>query len=104
MDKAKIYEELKERIETYLCETSFGMDGNEYDDRVAHEFELPGGICADCLLIITGYNHHDRGDYYTPPEDSGEINCEVRELNVYKGDEELFTETCVPELSTSISY
>ena len=105
MDKAKIYEELKDAIETYLSENSFEMDGNEYDDRVSHEFELSDGILADCDLIITGYNHHDRGDYFTPPEDSGEISAEVREVVVYDEEgEELFTETYVNELSTSISY
>lgn len=104
MGKAKIYEELKEEIETYLSENSFEMDGDEYDDRVSHEFELSNGITADCDLIITGHNHHDRGDYFTPPEDSGEINCEVREVVVYEDGEELFTETYVGELSTSISY
>lgn len=105
MDKAKIYEELKGQIEEFLCENSFEMDGNEYDDRVSHEFELSDGIFADCDLIITGYNHHDRGDYFTPPDDSGEISAEVREVVVYDEEgEELFTETYVNELSTSISY
>ena len=105
MDKAKIYEELKEEIETYLSENSFEMDGDEYDDRVSHEFELSNGITADCDLIITGHNHHDRGDYFTPSEDSGEISAEVREITVFNEEgEELFTETYVSELSTSISY
>lgn len=105
MKKEEIYEELKGQIEEFLCETPFEMDGNEYDDRVSHEFELSDGILADCDLIITGYNHHDRGDYFTPPDDSGEISAEVREVVVYDEEgEELFTETYVNELSTSISY
>lgn len=105
MKKEEIYEELKGQIEEFLCENSLEMDGNEYDDRVSHEFELSDGILADCDLIITGYNHHDRGDYFTPPEDSGEISAEVREVVVYDEEgEELFTETYVSELSTLISY
>lgn len=105
MDKEKIYEELKEQIETYLSENSFEMDGNEYDDSVCREFELSDGILADCFLIITGYNCCVGGDYETQPDNSGKINCDVREVIIYdKEGEELFTETYVGELSTSISY
>lgn len=105
MDKAKIYEELKEKIKDFLEDSSFEMDDNKYADRVSHEFELSDGIFADCYLIITGYNIHDRGDYFTPPEDSGEIKCKVEEVTIYNEDgEEFFTETNVSELSIQINY
>lgn len=105
MEKAKIYEELKEKIETYLCDNSFERDGDEYSDSVFVGFDLSGGIYAECSLSISGYDHEYRGDYDTPSSYGGEIDCEVYELCVYdENGEELFSETYVSELSTSIDY
>lgn len=105
MEKAKIYEELKEKIETYLCNNSFNRDGDEYNDYVSVGFDLSGGIYAECSLSISGYDHEDRGDYDTPSCYGGEIDCEVYDVVVYDEDgEELFSETYVSELSTSITY
>lgn len=106
MDKAKIYNTIKEVIYDHLSRTSFNLIGDTYDDRDEFEIALEGGYVATVTIRVDGYNYHNDGDWYgNVPSDSGLINAYVEELTLWDEEEnKVLCEKNVSELSTKYEY
>lgn len=93
---------LKDKIDNYLRSGCFECDGDEYGDYRTEEWQW-GEKLVVVNISISGYNKHDRGDYYNPPTNSGMIIADVEFVTVV--DEDNVTEyRDTKELSTTYEY
>ena len=89
MDKKATNALLKELRETLSGELDvndfeFGMGELTADfGTMDKELELSDNITAVVDFKAEGWRHVDRGDYYTPPEEHGEITISITHVDFY---------------------
>ena len=89
MDKKATNALLKELRETLSGELDvydfeFGMGELTADfGTMDRELELSDNITAVVDFKAEGWRHVDRGDYYTPPEEHGEITISITHVDFY---------------------
>jgi len=95
MDIRPLLKELKEtlsgELDVYDFEFGFGELTADFGD-LYREVELSDNITANVDFKAEGYRHIDRGDYYTPPSESGEITIYIKHVDFYDIDGEPIAE------------
>ena len=89
MDKKATNALIKELRETLSGELDvndfeFGMGELTADfGTMDKELELSDNVTAVADFKAEGWRHVDRGDYYTPPEEHGEITISITHVDFY---------------------
>ena len=78
----EIRETLSGELSDYDFEFGFGELTADFGD-MFREIELSDGRSANVDFKAEGYRSIDRGDYYTPPSESGEITVYIKHVDVY---------------------
>lgn len=91
MNTTQLLKELREIMEGELDSNDFSFGIGCYEGEWKNqygEYILSDNIQASVTFDAEGWRHIDRGDYYTPPCESGEITIYIKSVDFWSEDGE----------------
>lgn len=97
---AKVKDALMDELDESDFEFDLGFTEQSFPEQ-NKELALDNNLIAEVSYIANGYRQIDRGDYYTPPSESGEISVCITCVEVWNEDGEKVYENKSPDYKTN---
>lgn len=79
---AEVKNALRDELDSNDFSFDLGFNEQSFPEQ-SRELALDNDLTAEVSFRAEGHRHIDRGDYYTPPEEHGEITISITHVDFY---------------------